>query len=217
MRKIPFIDGEYYHIYNRGVEKRLVFSDRYDVDRFIQSMEEFNTIDPIGSIYLKSFNKLSGPTPKSEKLVEFVAYCLNPNHYHFILKQLADGGVSEFMKRIGGGYTGYFNERNNRNGGLFQGKFKSVHIDTDGYLLHLSVYVNLNNHVHQLSGPTAKLVRSSWGEYVGESQKSLCEKDIILDQFGSISEYKDFAKSSLQDIVARRNDNESPINILLLE
>lgn len=217
MRKVPFVNGEYYHIYNRGVEKRMIFSDQYDVDRFLQSMEEFNVVNPIGSIYQNSFNSLSGPTPKSLKLVEFITYCINPNHYHFILKQVSDNGISEFMKRLGGGYTGYFNDRNKRTGSLFQGRFKSVHVNTNEYLLHLSAYVNLNNKVHQLSGPTAKLVESSWDEYMGKSTKHFCEKDIVLEQFDSILKYKDFAESSLRDILMRRNEDETFIGTLLLE
>ena len=217
MRKVPFINGEYYHIYNRGVEKRLIFSNQYDVSRFLQSMEEFNTLDPIGSIYQNSFSRLRRPTSKSDRLVEFIAYCLNPNHYHFILKQIIDGGISEFMKRLGGGYTKYFNESNNRNGALFQGRFKSVHIDTNKYLLHASAYVNLNDRVHQLSNPTSKWVRSSWGEYIEKNQNDFCEKDIILEQFSNISEYKDFAESSLVDILSRKTDGELDMNALLLE
>lgn len=90
-------NGEIYHIYNRGVEKRDIFSDPYDVARFLESMSEFNTREPIGSLYQHSFrkqtNQLSGETAKSEKLVEIIAYCLNPNHFHFILKQVSDWGL----------------------------------------------------------------------------------------------------------------------------
>jgi len=216
MRKVPFVNGEYYHVYNRGVEKRAIFSDQYDVRRFLCSMEEFNTIHPIGSIYQNSFHKLRRPTSKQGKLVEFIAYCLNPNHYHFILMQVADGGISEFMKRLNGGYTKYFNDRNDRSGVLFQGRFKSVHVDTNDYLLQLSAYVNLNNHVHQLSGPASKLVRSSWGEYMDEMQKSFCEKGIILNQFKNISEYKAFAENSLQYTLDCREKDDT-LNAFLLE
>lgn len=216
MRATPFVNGEYYHIYNRGVEKRPVFMDTDDMERFFKSMSEFNVKDPIGSIYQNSFKKLSGPTSKSDKLVEFVAYCLNPNHYHFILKQVTDGGISEFMKRLGGGYTRYFNEYNKRSGVLFQGRFKSVHIGTNEYLLHVSAYVNLNNKVHKLSGPTSKLVKSSWGEYIGCGE-NFCEKDIVIDQFRNKSEYKKFAEGSLLDILNRRSNDLSPMSNLFIE
>ncbi|MBU1956357.1 transposase, partial [Patescibacteria group bacterium] len=169
-----------------------------------------------GSIYEQSFNQLGGETPKlvSKPLVEFVCYCLNSNHYHFVLKQLVDGGISEFMKRMGG-YTSYFNEKYKRSGVLFQGIFKSKHIESNEYLLHISAYVNLNNEVHQLGGETPKLMnKSSWGEYINnkqDKQDDFCEKDIILEQFKNTLEYKKFAESSLKDI----RENKEMMRLLL--
>ncbi|MDO8593797.1 MAG: hypothetical protein Q7R59_02785 [bacterium] len=206
-RKISLAIGEHYHIYNRGVDKRVVFADRYDIHRFFQSMVEFNTIDPIGSLYENSFLQLGGETPKlSERLVNIIAYCLNPNHFHLILEQLIEGGIGEFMKRLGGGYTGYFNQKHDRSGSLFQGVFKDAHIDSNEYLLHASAYVNLNDRVHQTGGETSKLVKSlsSWEEYMDKEIKGICEKEIILGQFKSIGEYKKFALSSLESIINRK-------------
>jgi len=205
MRKTPFINGEYYHIFNRGVDKREIFSDREDLFRFFQSMDEFNAINPIGSIYANSFvkkDKLRRPTSKCDKLVNFVAFCLNPNHYHFILEQLVDGGISEFMKRLGGGYTKRFNDKHKRSGSLFQGRFKSVHINTNEYLLHVSAYVNLNNIIHRISVSKSSFVLSSWDEYinVNHNKKTFCEKGIILEQFSGIAKYKEFAENSLISI-----------------
>ncbi len=207
-RKTSFVIGEHYHVYNRGVDKRIIFADTHDVHRFFQSMIEFNTVPPIGSLYENSFLQLGGETPKSgEKLVNIIAYCLNPNHFHLILEQLTDGGISEFMKRLGG-YTGYFNKKHERSGSLFQGVFKDVHIDSNEYLLHVSAYVNLNDRVHQLGGETPKLVESmsSWGEYMDKGIKGICEKEIILGQFKNVSEYKEFALSSLEAILKRKED-----------
>ncbi len=198
MRKIKFANGEFYHIFNRGVEKRNVFSNKKDLDRFFESMRAFNSISPIGSLYEQSFQKEKIKKP----LVNFIAYNLLPNHFHFILEQATEGGVSEFMKRLLGGYTWYFNQKNKRSGVLFQGRFKANHIDSNEYLLHSSVYVNLN-HKQQLGGWTAKskdLIKSSWEEYLGENKENFCKKDIILDQFRNIEEYKKFSLDSLEDI-----------------
>ncbi|MDO8566512.1 MAG: transposase [Candidatus Moranbacteria bacterium] len=221
MRKIPFAIGEYYHIYNRGTDKRIIFSEEADVDRFLQSIEEFNTPDPIGSIYEHSFLKtktknktnkaspqssLGSPTPKEGRLVNFVAYCVNPNHYHFILQPVLNKGVEKFMQRLGTGYTNYFNTKYERTGALFQGRFKSVHIDSNEYLLHVSAYVNLNDRVHQLGSPTSKLVksRSSWREYMEKGDKAWCEKEAVLGQFRNTKEYKIFAENSLRGTLERR-------------
>lgn len=208
-RKKDFANGELFHIYNRGVDKRIIFSDPSDRDRFFQSLLEFNTVDPIGSIYENSFRRLGSETPKlSEKIVNIVAYCLNPNHFHFILEQLVDGGISQFMKRLGGGYTNYFNNKYERSGSLFQGVFKSIHIDSNEYLLHVSAYVNLNDRVHQLGSETPKLVqsRSSWGEYTDKTVRGICEKEVILGQFGNVEEYREFALSSLESIIQRKEE-----------
>ena len=112
------------------------------------------------------------------------------------------------MHRLGTGYTRYFNDKNKRTGSLFQGRFKSVHIDSNEYLLHSSAYVNLNDRVHQLGSSTSKLVksRSSWGEYTGESKSNFCCKDIILEQFRNAKEYQRFAESSLESILERKAD-----------
>lgn len=227
MRKEALRNGAIYHVYNRGVDKRDIFSESYDVARFLESMQEFNTIEPIGSLYQHSFRKkndlLSGSTAKSKKLVEIVAYCLNPNHFHFILRQVSNRGISEFMKRISGGYTWYFNHKNERSGVLFQGRFKSRHIPTNVYLLHVSAYVNLNNRVHRLSENNLLFVgerRSSWYEYVWAGKKrkgnDLCVKESILGQFKNCKEYEQFALNSLQGIIEKRN-LQKEMETLLLE
>ena len=204
MRKTPFTQDNFYHIYNRGVDKRNVFTDHRDLNRFFQCMSEFNCVEPIGSIYENSFKKdFFGH--RMSKLVNFIAYCLNPNHYHFILEPLVDNGVEKFMQRIGNGYTKYFNNKNNRSGVLFQGKFKSIHISSDEYLLRISAYVNLNYKVHSLGHPMSK---SSWDEYIS-GLGSFCKKDVVIEQFNNIGEYKNFCESTIIDVVeGRKSDKE---------
>ena len=152
MRKEIFANNEFYHIFNRGNDKRNVFNDKFDFYRFLQSMHEFNLLEPIGSIYEYSFIKdeVKDRASKKGNLVNFVAYCLNPNHFHLILQQIADKGIEKFMQRLGTGYSKYFNKKYKKSGSLFQGTFKARHIDSNEYLLHLSAYVNLNNRVHRL-------------------------------------------------------------------
>ena len=218
MKRPIFVTGEYYHIYNRGVDRRQLFSDKSDLDRFLESMDEFNSTKPIGSIYENSFlNSDIQEKRKSKKLVQFICYCVNPNHYHFVLKQVSDGGISEFMKRLGGGYTWYFNNKNKRSGALFQGLFKAVHVDTNDYLLHLSAYVNLNFRVHKLGGETAKLLKSSWEEYAGNKQKNFCHKNVILEQFKNKEEYKDFCEESLDSILEQKQKQKEMAALLIDE
>ena len=147
-RKVEFAVGEYYHVFNRGVDKRDIFSNKNDVQRFLQGMREFNCTDAIGSLYLNGRREDKKP---SKQIVNIIAYCLNPNHFHFILEEMEDMGITRFMHRLSGGYTTYFNLLNKRSGSLFQGVFKAKHINSNEYLLHASAYVNLNNKVHKLS------------------------------------------------------------------
>ncbi|KKS37171.1 MAG: Transposase [Parcubacteria group bacterium GW2011_GWA2_42_14] len=171
-------------------------------------MEEFNTTEPIGSIFENSFRKrtqLGNPVSKlkvkeGKPLVSFVAYCLNPNHYHFVLCQLVDRGIEKFMHKLGLGYTNHFNRKNRRSGVLFQGPFKGVHIDSNNYLLYVSAYVNLNNRVHKLGNGVSK---SSWDEYIS-GRDGVCDKNIILEQFKNTSEYRDFSRDALKIMLERK-------------
>lgn len=205
MRKTPLVTGEYYHIFNRGVDKRQIFMSAYDLDRFMKSLIEFNTTEPIGSLYEHSFKKppLGGLVSKYELLVQIIAYCLNPNHFHVILQQVADGGISKFLHKVGADYTRYFNDRYERSGALFQGSFKSVHIENNEQLLYVSAYVNLNNHVHKPSHKNLP-VCSSWSEYVIRDFSGICKKDIILSQFKGGSAYEKFAKETVASIRKQR-------------
>lgn len=178
-RKFPFLNGEYYHIYNRGVDKRDIFSERKDVDRFIESIIEFNTKNPIFSLKeLRIKNKFVGaPTPEdeesnisgvgapNEELVSIFAYCLNPNHFHFFVKQEQDNGISKFMQKLQGGYTSYFNTKYERSGSLFQGKFKSHPVRDDVYFKKVFGYVNKNYLVHSIPEEKKHLVFASDYEY----------------------------------------------------
>ncbi len=227
MRNIKFTNGEFYHIYNRGNNKRPIFINPFYLKRFLQSMIEFNVEGPIGSIYANSFKKdpqLSGSATKlagrsmakSGRIVDLVCYCLNFNHFHFLIRQVKKDGITKFMHKLGTGYTQYFNEKNKSSGGLFQGKFKAIHIDSNDYLLHLSAYINLNNKTHQLSGSATKLHKSSWDEYVGNEPAAdqLCRKEIILSQFKNRLEYENFASETLANI-RERKDMDKSLELLL--
>ncbi|MCX6739328.1 MAG: transposase [Candidatus Parcubacteria bacterium] len=158
----------------------------------------------------------SRPKGRGKGFANIIAYCLNPNHFHLLLEQVSEKGISEFMKRLGCGYAWYFNNRNKRKGGLFRGTFRSTHVSTNVYLLHVSAYINLNDRVHQLGGETAKLVRSSWGEYIGAVKNPLCAKDIVLGQFKNKDEYKEYAEDALP-IMLDRKKTEREERYLMIE
>jgi REP element-mobilizing transposase RayT len=165
-RKIKFEIGNYYHVYNRGVDKRDIISDPHDELRFLHSLNIFNTTESVGSVleYNKR-NKKGGNPVSTSRLVEIIAFNLLGNHYHLVLRQLIDGGISQFMKSLGGGYTKYFNEKHDRSGSLFQGAFKATFIPEEN-LEKFVAYTNLNHVVHKVGTPTSNWGRrSSWEQY----------------------------------------------------
>ncbi len=198
VRKIQFAEGEHYHIFNRGVDKRLIFLDQGDAERFMKSLTLFNTVEPIGSIYEQQFRN----TKPGKPLVRFVAYNMLGNHFHLILEQVSEKGISKYLNRLQAGYTYYFNNKYKRSGALFQGTFKAQHIDSNEYLLYVSAYVNLN---HCLGGSGSKLVLgNSLLEYV-KGGKGMCDgKLLVLKQFTSAKEYEKFAQSVLEEIQANK-------------
>ena len=191
-----FETSEYYHVYNKTVDSVPLLSHPEDIGRFLQSMDYFNSITPIGSIFEHSFFKQKYKK-KNPPLVHIICYCINPNHYHFILQQKADRGVEKFMQRMGIGFTKYYNQRHRRQGPLFIGGYRSKLIETNEYLLHVSAYVNLNHKVHQLGN---RISKSSWDEYTSLNPliNPVCQTDSILEQFASKKEYASFALDALQ-------------------
>lgn len=220
MRKHKFITGQYYHIYNRGVDKRDIFMNQDDLDRFVVSIKEFNNIKPIGSLkeVLKNRTDLDRLKNEDKPLVSIVCYCINPNHFHFIIKQEADGGISEFLKRLLGGYAKYFNQVHFRTGALFQGRFKSKFIEKDDYFLKIRPYVNVNYLIHDIPSEKSHLILSSCQEY--DSLKfNLVNKDEAIKLLEFYGSNKNFKSECLKVVAMIREErgksslNEDDFNI----
>ena len=150
IRNIEFVNGEYYHVFNRGVDKRNIFSNKAQQYFFFNRMQVLNTTDS-SKFFNNQRNKHKAQKiyGKGEQLVSIVAYCLLPNHFHLLLKQEVDDGISKFMQRLGTSYTKFFNQEESRTGSLFQGKYKATHLSGEYALPTVSAYVNLN-HKHQI-------------------------------------------------------------------
>lgn len=189
-RTVPFINGQYYHIYNRGVEKRYIFNNRVDQHRFIKTVLYYQLEGPKPK--LSNFFKYKLFKPDfDKKIVDIICYCLMPNHFHFLLKQLKDGGITEFVSKLTNSYTKYFNTRDKRVGPLFQGEFKSVFIEYDEQLIHLSRYIHLNPLVSYLVKDLSSYEWSSYLEYIN-GDKGICAKEDILSFFKTPAKYKQF-------------------------
>ncbi|MFA5925721.1 MAG: transposase [Parcubacteria group bacterium] len=216
MRKIQFANGEYYHIFNRGVDKRKIFLEERDYQRFLFSLNLLND-DEDGLLlkwrdYMKCKEKSSKPFLKlgfrnRKFLVDIIVYCLNPNHYHLLVKQRIEKGVERFMHKLGTSYTKYFNEKYKRSGVLFQGKFKAVHIKNNAKLLYLSAYINQNSQIHGIA-KSDKYPWSSYSQYSANKKFCLCRTHVIVSQFRNAKEYKEFCKENLKEMIERKQDEK---------
>ncbi len=201
----------FYHVYNRGVEKRKIFQQERDYKRFILGMRVFNDTNFSGSIRdevlsQKSnfWNSRSSTSGKDGELVEVVAYCLNPNHYHLLLKEVSENGLAKYIQKLSTGYTNYFNKKYERSGALFQGKYKKAKISSNEQLLFLSAYVNANHYIHS-NGRLGEWDYCSLPDYMGERDGNLCFKYDVLEQFNnSKKDYENFCKMICNDTIKRR-------------
>lgn len=157
-RKTPLVSGEYYHIYNRGVDKRKIFLDKEDYFHFLKLLYICNSEK---SVTLRNIGKYFD---RGETIVDIGAYCLMPNHFHILCHEKIKNGITTFMKKLLTAYAMYFNKKYKRTGTLFQGRFKSEHAKTDEYLKYLYAYIHLN---------PAKLKESKWRELKDYNSKQL--------------------------------------------
>ncbi|MBU1180041.1 transposase [Patescibacteria group bacterium] len=213
MGRLKPITDYFYHIYNRGVDKRIIFENNSDYVRFLHLLYACNDKN-IGLDNIRKKINVKSPTLNINKnrvpLVDIVCFVLMPNHYHLILKQLEDNGISRFMHRLGTAYTNYFNTKNERTGSLLQGKYKAKYIKADIDLLYLSKYVHLNpigliekdwKDIGICDEKKAdKLIReyrwSSYLDYIGiKNFPSIINKEFIVSYYKKPEDYKRFIDS----------------------
>jgi putative transposase len=126
--------------------------------------------------------------------VEIICFCLMPNHYHFLLRQVEDNGISNFLGNFQNGFTRYFNIRNDRVGHIFQGSFKAVLVENESQLLHLARYIHLNPYSSMLVREIDQLFDYPWSslpEYLG-FREGFCHKEEILSFFSHVAQHKEF-------------------------
>lgn len=187
--------GNIVHACNRGFNKHTVFEKDADFCRFVESLYKFNNKN--GAVRFRGKNLFADPPPQ-DRIVDILKWSLLPNHYHILLHEKVDGGAVEFIKRLGNGYTKYFNIRNERSGYLFQNSAKIIPIETARHFLHIPFYVELNpldvfdknwrsNGVKNVSGALAFMKSYRWSSYRDYEGKrdfsSLLSRDTFYDLF----------------------------------
>lgn len=199
-RKLVFVNGEVYHLLNRGVEKRQTFTQKRELQRATDTFVYYRFADL--SFRFSHFMRLdkdsreifSSKLKDNMKQVDILAYCLMPNHFHFLVRQNIDKGISKFMANFQNSYTKYFNTKNDRVGPLFQGLFKAVHIESDEQLMHVSRYIHLNP-VSSFILESKDLEMYEWSsyqDYINTRNPGVVEVRTILDLFSDKGEYKKF-------------------------
>ncbi|OGI73440.1 hypothetical protein A3D42_00770 [Candidatus Nomurabacteria bacterium RIFCSPHIGHO2_02_FULL_41_18] len=175
LRKQVFVPGEYYHLYNRGTEKRVIFLDEQDYHHFLFLMYICNSEK---SITLRNIGEFfdCGKT-----IVDIGVFSLMPNHFHFLVYEKIEGGISTYMRKLMTGYSMYFNKKYKRTGKLYEGVFKSRHANKDTYLKYLYSYIHLNS---------TKLIDKNWRENKNRNPKKLLEY-VFSYPYSSLKEYRD--------------------------
>lgn len=225
-----------YHIYNRGVDKRITFEEDIDYVRFIHDLYEFNDVEnSINSLYrfhqtTKKKNMEVQPpymvNRKRKLLVHIFAFCLMPNHFHLLVEETTPGSISHFMQKLSTGYTMYFNQKYERSGALFQGRYKSIRITRENHLIHLPYYIHLNP--LELKYPLWKEKKiespekaiqflekyrwSSFLDYVGiKNFPSITQRDFLIKVVGSPKEYERETIKWLREITNNIEDLEKTL------
>ncbi len=231
------INDEIYHVVVRGVSGTEIFKNPNDYYRGIFSIYEFNnsqliTIQKKREARGRFKKKLGGDTiptafvDERDKMVDVLAFCFMSNHIHLLLKQVADRGISQFMKKLGAGYAGYFNKKYSREGHLFQGRFKVVHVESDDQLKNVFVYIHANpisliepgwkergiNNSEKVIEFLENYKWSSYQDYIGKNNfTSVTNRKFLTEVMGGI----DNCKGAINDWVAYKKGLKDLGNIVL--
>ena len=227
--------AEIYHVLNRGVDKRKIFTNDSDYLRFVHDLFEFNNIKAVDNTAYRLRTQytavgqpyIAGKRGPRKMIVEILAFVLMPNHYHLLIRPLVEKGIPLFMKKLGGGYVQYFNQRYSRRGTLFEGGYKSIRVTNDAHFIHLPYYIHLNSLDLYMpewrerritsTGKAMKFLEeyrwSSFPDYIGKKNfPSVTSRGFLSKFFGGPQQYrKDTVKwlknldlSSIEDIALEK-------------
>ena len=202
IRYFPLVTDDTYHVFNRSFGQKTIFLDRGFYNRALQTIKYYRYLEtPIKYSYfiqqhpdqqqdiLKQLEKENSPA------VEIYSYCLMPNHFHFLIKQLKDRGILKFISKFSNSYARYFNLKASAYGPVFQGRFATRQIVTNEQLLHVHRYIHLNPYSAQIVRSLKDLAKypySSLKEYLKPNKNNISSPDLIRGQFASLKSYQDF-------------------------
>lgn len=200
-RKYPLVNDQIYHVYNCGANKQPIFFVNGNYIRAIKTIEYYLVHKPSLSfsrflqLSLEGKVKMQEAIVSMQRAVEFISYSLMPNHYHFLLKQVVDDGIKDFVRNFQISYTRYANIKHDRTGPLLQGQFKALLIEDSNQLNHVVRYIHLNSYTSYIVKNLKELKDYPWSslpEYLGIVNKGFCSKKIILSQYKDVDKYWEF-------------------------
>ncbi len=220
---------ELVHVLSRGVDKRKIFMDRQDHLRFIHDMFEFNDQAPVLNApyrFHASKGEVNGVVKHEPRklLVNIHAFCLMPNHYHFLLSDKVPNGISQFMKKLNIGYAKYFNQKYERRGTLFESRYKSVPIKSEAHFIHIPYYIHLNpldlvapewreRKLNDLKTAIKFLNTYRWSshlDYIGQKNfPSVTQRDFLASYFETPAQYKRSIEKWLGDLSVSSFDSST--------
>ena len=190
------VENGYYHIYNLGVEKRRIFEESQDYQKFLSYLNIYLT--PVDTLRqenpLLRTNLINGNLSEQ---IEMIAFCLMPNHFHLLLKQKNKDVVTKLMRQINTAYSMYFNKKYDRIGPLFQGIYKACTVDNKDYLLYLSRYIHQKPRQRGIS--LVDFQWSSFSSYLGNNKHPWLKPKEVLEHHNATNPnltYKKFVEES---------------------
>ena len=212
IRSHNFVKDEFYHIYIHSIEDLKIFPKKRDYERFLTLMFAANNKGKIPRLERHSglnlaWDIVTGKVKLEEPLIDIVCFCLMPTHFHLLLRERKDGNISKYLHRILLSHSKYINIKYERRGHLFESKFNSKHVDTNGYLLTLSSYIHKNpKDLPDWKNKENKYQWSSYQDFINQNRwNNLLSKNIIIDQFKNNKEYKNFVEENYQNIDSNLN------------
>lgn len=207
IRKVPLVVGEIYHVFNRSIARQPIFLTNSDYQRALDVLGFYSYFKAgVRFSHYKRLPKaqkaefIDNLRNKGEKQVEILAFCLMPNHVHFLIKEIREKGISTFMSNFQNSYAKYFNLKSDRTGSLFQTMFKAVRIETDEQLIHVARYIHLNPLTAYILKDIEDLTIYPWSSfpiYRGKFTSDVVNIKTILEYFSSLDEFIKFTKDQI--------------------
>lgn len=223
-----YVNDGFYHIYNRGVERRTIFQDAQDYSVFLSYLKDYLLPKDEEELNKKLENRHTTPAEKDKILktlkmnnfadeISLIAYCLMPNHFHFLIKQKNSDSMDKFMNSLSTRYVMYFNKKYKRVGPLYEGVYKAVLVSTNEYLLHLSRYIH--KQASSIPSLTGGGQPSSYQTYLGNQNISWVKPEIVLNFFSkSLPPGKqEISRNSYKSFVSQEDDMDLIYKLVLEE